>query len=99
MEDKLFTFEVHHHGNLSITEGRYLYNGGKVAFYDDYFSDFINLWEIDDLGVDLGVLAPVTPFFMNVESGLLELISTDMDVLRMTSFGINKDRVCKIFFS
>ena len=83
MEDELFTFEAQYHGKLSVTEGRYLYSGGEAAFYDDFSSDFINLWGNAKLGVDLGVL---------------ELMSTGMDVVRMVASGINKERVCKLSF-
>ena len=69
-----------------------------MTFYVYVLADYIGLWEIDKLGEDLSLCPPFTKFFRNLSTGMLKLMSGDMDVIRMKSLGISDERFCKIYF-
>ena len=99
VEKGLMSFEVHHHGHLLIKgEQGYAFEEGEVTFIDDFDSDYISKFVIDEFGDELGLQAPYTVFFMNLETNELEMIISDIRIHRMIALDIEPERVCKLYF-
>ena len=89
---------VHYRGNLLIKDGdRYEYEGGHIAYFDDFESNFLNLKVFDILGKELELAHPCTTFFSNLRSNQLEMINGNIGEIRLLEFGIRKENVCTIY--
>ena len=69
-------------------EHEYDFVGGEVTFFDECKQDYVCQFVIDEFGEELGLQAPYTVFFMNLQINELEMITGDIGVLRMVNFGM-----------